>query len=36
MLEGRLDVCPGVAEVWRFVGARRTTRYKAQHGVDEF
>ena len=32
---GRLDVWPGVAEVWGFVGARRTTRYKAQRSVEE-
>jgi len=35
-LDRRLDLWPGAAEVWRFVGPRRTTRYQAQHSVDEF
>jgi len=35
-LDGHLDLWPGAAEVWRFVGAPRTTRYQAQQGVDEF
>ena len=35
-LDRRLDLWPGAAEVWRFVGPRRTTRYQVQQGVDEF
>ena len=35
-MDRRLDLWPGAAEVWHFVGARRTTRYQAQHSVDEF
>jgi len=34
-LGGRLDVWLGVAEVWRFIGSRGTTRYKAQRSVEE-